>query len=305
VARVLIVGVTGGVGRLLARRLLERHEVIGVDADPWTARPPGVPFYQLDIRKRALEEVFRKEQPSSVVHMGFVRHFRSRLSERYDVNLRGTRNLLEQCQAHGLRQVVVVSSGYVYGAFAENPFFMDEESPLSASRNYPEIRDLVEVDTLTTAFMMKFTGIQTAVLRPVNTLGYYARNAIGTYLRMRRVLVMTGFNPMMQFIHEEDLARAIAISVDKGLGGVFNVTGAGEVPLRTAIRETGGRPLSVPEPVARVLIAQVHRMGMFPLPPGAIDYIKYTCTISGTRFIRATGFRPVFGLRETFRTLRR
>jgi UDP-glucose 4-epimerase len=116
---------------------------------------------------------------------------------------------------------------------------------------------------------------------------------------------MTGFNPMLQFIHEEDLTAAIALCLDKGLRGVFNVTGAGEVPLRVAIRETGGHPLSMPDPLAKALIAQFYRMGLFPFPPGAIDYIKYPCTISGDRFVRASGFRPLFGLRETFRALRR
>ena len=49
-----------------------------------------------------------------------------------------------------------------------------------------------------------------------------------------------GFDPMMQFIHEEDLSEAIALALEHGLQGVFNVTGPGEVPLHTAIRETGG-----------------------------------------------------------------
>ena len=39
-------------------------------------------------------------------------------------------------------------------------------------------------------------------------------------------------------------------------------------------------------------------------PPGAIDYIKYPCTIAGERFVQETGFDPIFGLRETFRSLR-
>jgi UDP-glucose 4-epimerase len=122
---------------------------------------------------------------------------------------------------------------------------------------------------------------------------------------MRRVIVMTGFNPMLQFIHEEDLTEAIALSVEQPIRGAFNVTGAGEVPLRVAIRETGGHPLSLPEIIARPVIGQLYAAGLFPFPAGAIDYIKYPCTISGRRFIQATGFRSAFGLPETFRALRK
>ena len=303
--RVLVVGVAGGLGRLVSRRLLERHEVIGVDRDAWKLRPPRLPFYQVDIRKRGFEDVFRREHPTAVVHLGFVRHFRNRPDERYDFNVRGTRKLLDHCRTYGVRRLIVLSSSYVYGALPDSPYFMDEEHPLDASRNYPEIRDLVEVDVLTQSFLWKHSNIQTVVLRPVNTLGYAVQSAIRTYLTMRRVIVMTGFNPMMQFIHEEDLAEAVALALERGLRGVFNVTGPGEVPLRTAIRETGGRPLSLPEPIARPVIGGLHAAGLFPFPPGAIDYIKYPCTISGKRFVDAADSRPIFGLRETFRTVRR
>ncbi len=302
--KILITGVAGGQGRILARRLLERHAVVGVDRDAWSFKPPAVPFYRVDIRKRAFEEVLRKEQPDAVVHLGFVRHFRSSDETRYDVNVRGTRRLLDRCLTYGVRKVVLQSSSYVYGALAENPYFMDEEHPLAGSRNYPEIRDLVEVDTLATAFMWKYPEVRTCVVRPVPTLGRYTRTAIGTYLRMNRVISMMGFNPMMQFIHEEDMTEALALAVEHGLRGVFNVTGPGAVPLSIALSEVGARKLALPEPLARPLIARLFRLGLYPFPPGAIDYIKYPCTISGRSFVAETGFRPALGLKEIFRSIR-
>jgi len=305
VERVVITGVAGGLGRLLARRLREAHDVIGVDSEPWTTRPAGTPFHQVDVRKRAFEDVLRKVRPTALVHLGFVRHFRGSEGARYDLNVRGTRKVLDLCHEHGVRECVVLSSSYVYGAQAENPYFMDEEHPLSGSRNYPEIRDLVEVDTLAVTFMWKHTDLRTCVLRPVPTLGRYHSTAIGTYLRMSRPITMMGFNPMIQFLHEEDLCEALALAVEKGLRGVYNVAGPGEVPLQTALREIGARPLPLPDFVARPLLERTFRAGWFPFPPGAIDYIKYTCTINGKRFVDATGFRPQYSLKEIFRSVRR
>jgi UDP-glucose 4-epimerase len=85
--------------------------------------------------------------------MGFIRHFRADARLRHDVNVRGTKQLLDHCIHYGVQQLVVISSGYVYGASPENPFYMDEDHPLSATRSYPEIRDLVEVDTLASGFL--------------------------------------------------------------------------------------------------------------------------------------------------------
>jgi UDP-glucose 4-epimerase len=237
--------------------------------------------------------------------MGFVRHFRTSVGTRHDVNVRGTKQLLDHCVHHGVQQLVLLSSSYVYGAFPENPYYIDEDAPLSASRSYPEIRDLVELDTLATAFLWRYPHIRTCVLRPVNVLGYYTHSMIGQYLRQRWVPTVMGFDPMMQFLHEEDLSEAIALTLQHGLQGVFNVTGPGEVPLHTAIRETGGTAVPMPEPLMRPLFDRLFRLGLISYPAGAIDYLKFPVTLAGQRFIEATNFRCLFGLEETFQSLQR
>ena len=303
--KVLITGISGGQGRLLARRLRESYEVCGVDRVGWEGAPRGVTVHTVDVRKKKFEDVIRTEMPTAIVHMGFVRHFRSSEQERYDVNVRGTKQLLDHCVNHGVQSLVVLSSSYVYGAAPENPYYMDEDAPLAASRSYPEIRDLVEVDTLASTYLWRYPHLRTCVLRPVNVLGYYVHSMIGQYLREPRVPTVMGFDPMMQFIHEEDVSDAIAAALEAGLQGVFNVTGPGEVPLHTAIRETGGTPISIPEPLMRPLFDRLFRWGAIPYPAGAIDYLKYPVTVSGTRFAEATNFRPLFGLEEIFHSMRR
>jgi UDP-glucose 4-epimerase len=302
--KVLITGIAGGQGRLLARRLTENYEVCGVDRLEWEGAPRGVRVHVVDLRKKRFEDVIRTELPTAIVHMGFVRHFRTDPGLRHDVNVRGTKQLLDHCVNHGVQKLVVVSSGYVYGAFPENPYFMDEDHPLSASRSYPEIRDLVEVDTLASAFLWRYPHIRTCVLRPVNVLGYYVHSMIAQYLRERYVPTVMGFDPMLQFIHEEDVGEAIALALEHGLQGVFNLVGPGEVPLHVAIRECGGRAVPLPEPLMRPLFARLFRLGLIPYPPGAIDYLKFPITLSGARFVEATRFRPLFGLEEIFHSIR-
>ena len=303
--KVLITGIAGGQGRLLARRLLDSFEVCGVDRAAWRGHPREVRVHAVDLRKKKFEDVIRTELPTAVVNMGFIRHFRAAEAVRHDVNVRGTKQLLDHCVRHGVRALIMVSSSYVYGAFPENPYYLDEDSPLSASRSYPEIRDLVEVDTLASAFLWRYPEIRTCVLRPVSVLGYYQHSMVGQYLRLARVPTVMGFDPMMQFIHEEDLSEAIALALERGLRGVFNVTGPGEVPLHTAIRETGGVPLPIPEPVMRPMFARLFRWGLIPFPPGGIDYLKFPLTISGKAFADASGFKPRFCLEEIFQSLRR
>jgi UDP-glucose 4-epimerase len=138
----------------------------------------------------------------------------------------------------------------------------------------------------------------------VNVLGRYVHSMAARFLRQKRVPVVLGFNPMMQFIHEEDLTEAIAVTLEQGLQGVFNVVGAGEVPVRTAIEEVGGTAIPVPEFVLRRTFDALFGLGMLPFPSGMLDYLKYPVTLSGQRFVEATNFRCLFGLPEIFDSVR-
>jgi len=301
--RLLITGITGGQGRLVAKRVGGDYEIHGVDVAPWTGSAREIRVHQADLRSKKVEDVFRRERPSAVVHLGMVRHrFDAQL--RHDVNVVGTKHLLEYCATYGVKKLVILSSSYVYGALPENPFYMDEDTALNVSRHYPEIRDLAEVDTLATAFLWRYPDIATSILRPVSTLGYYTHSSIGAYLKLRYVPTVLGFNPMMQFIHEEDVAEAIARTLETGARGVFNVVGPGAVPLKVAIRETGGTALPVPETAARAAVRRLFRYGFYPLPADAINFAKYPCTIDGRRFRTATSFQPLFTLEQTLRSMR-
>jgi len=303
--RILITGISGGQGRLIARRLAGSFKITGVDKTAWEGHPQGIRIHVLDVRKRKFEDVFRTERPDAVVHLAYIRHFRAAPAVRHEVNVLGTKRVLEYAAAAGVKRVVVLSSGYVYGALADNPYYMDEDYPLNVSRTYPEVRDLSEVDTLATTFLWKHPEIATTILRPVNTLGYYVHSSIGRYLKQRYVPTILGYNPMMQFIHEEDVCEAIALALQTGTHGVFNVVGRGAVPLKVAVRETGGIAMPMPEIFAQGFYGALFRLGLYHTPVTALDFLKFPSMLDGRRFQQATGFSPLFNLEDTFASVRR
>jgi len=193
----------------------------------------------------------------------------------------------------------------VYGAHPENPYRIDEGAELLASRSYPEIRDLVEVDSLVTRFLWQHPEVVTCVLRPVNVLGPRSQSFASRYLRQDRVPTVLGFDPMMQFIHELDVARAVQVATESGVRGVFNVVGPGEVPVGVAIEESGGRALPVPEFILRSRFGALFRGSRAAYPPGLLDFLKYPVTLSGAAFKAATSFEPEYSLRDIFETMRR
>ena len=109
--RVLITGIDGFTGGYLKLKLAESgHVVTGLSAN------------LMDFN--SIEKEIEKMQPEAVVHLAgvsFAGHKEYR--QYYDVNLIGTRNLLEalHCHSKNLKSVLVASSASVYGNSYQHP----------------------------------------------------------------------------------------------------------------------------------------------------------------------------------------
>ncbi|APR77050.1 UDP-glucose 4-epimerase [Minicystis rosea] len=286
--RILITGISSKIANLVAERLLAGgHEIIGIDRRPWPNAPAGVSMHEVDIRKRAAEDVFRKTRPEAVVHMATVTHLMARSEDRYRINLGGTRAVFDYARAHGVGQVVVVGRHTYYGAAPDSPLYHTEDEPPMAVSTFPELSDLVAADLFATTALWRSPELTTAVLRFCYTLGPTGTGTLCTFLRGPRVPKILGFDPLFQFMHERDVASAIAIALERRVRGVYNVAGPQPVPLSTLIRETGRKRIALPEIVFQSLLG---RFGLPRLPEGALSHIKYPVVIDGSQFRKLTGF---------------
>jgi UDP-glucose 4-epimerase len=302
--RVVVTGISGRLGRLLARRLHRDPgvQVIGLDRRPFFDKPKDIEHHAVDVRSKKARDLFRHRRIDALVHMGVMHKPRESAAEHYSWNIGGLGKLLEYCAQYNVPKVVVMSSANVYGPRPDNAQFLGEDAPLLAAQSFPEMRDLVELDHMTSSFFWKARDIDTVILRPVHILGR-VKNAPSNYLRLPRVPTLLGFDPMVQMIHERDVTEAIALALRPGVRGIFNVTGPGEVPLSVVLRELGRHTIRVPHPLAKPLWRAAWRFGMSSFPVAEFDFIRYVCMVDGRRAERELGYRPHHSLRETIRAV--
>jgi UDP-glucose 4-epimerase len=287
--RVLVPGLGGRLGRMLAERLVSLgHDVIGIDRRPFRDAPEGVEVHELDIRKRAAEDVFRRVRPDAVLHMATVTHLVVQSEDRYRINLGGTRAVFEHSKAYGVKHVVFVGRHTYYGAAPDSPLFHTEDEPPMGLSSFPELADLVAADLYAGSALWRYPELVTSVLRFVYTLGSTGHGTLATFLRGARVPTILGFDPLFHFMHEEDVVEALVLALDVRPRGVFNVAGPQPVPLSVVVRETGRRRVPLPE---MLLQAALGRFGLPKLPAGALEHIKYPVTVDASAFRAATGFR--------------
>jgi UDP-glucose 4-epimerase len=286
--KVLITGISGRLGRGIAQELVATgHQVIGIDRRPWEDAPKGVEIFEVDLRKRPAEEVFRVQQPDAVVHMATMTHLHVPDREHHRMSLGGTKAAMDYCDHYGVKQAVFVGRHTYYGATVDSPLYHTEDEPPMAADNFPELADLVAADLFAGSALWRSPRLKTAVLRLCYTLGPSQHGTLADYLRGPKVPTILGFDPLFQFMHEVDAARAICAALSQQLRGVFNVSGPTPLPLSTIIEETGRERVAIPESAFPLLVG---KFGLPWLPRGAMSHLKYPIVMDTSAFRAHSGF---------------
>jgi UDP-glucose 4-epimerase len=298
---VMVTGAGSPRGRLVTEHLMGLgHEVVAVHSEPWPNPPEGLTLHELDHRRRGFEELMRQHSFEAIVHMALHAGFTLPTHQRYRLNLEGTGKVIALAADHKVSKLVIASHASVYGALPDNPYFMTEDAPPSVGRSFPQMQDLVTADLLASAAMWKHPDLEIVVLRPVHCLGPTSRDVLAQLLRRERVPTVLGYDPMLQVMHEDDLAQAFSCALFSGVKGVYNVAGPGELPLSVLVEEAGARNMPFPEPLLSLVLG---RFGMPDVPPGALEFIKHPCLIDDARFREATGYEPQRSLRDTVHSI--
>lgn len=295
--RVIVPGAAGALARKVCLKLLAAgHEVIGLDARPWLGVPDGIDFHVADLRKRSAEDIFRRLRPQAIVHMATVSSLSAPDNERHRINLGGTRSIFDYADAHGAEHVVFVGRHTYYGASPDSPLYHREAEPPQGLETFPELADLVAADLYAVGGLWRLKHTATTVLRLCYTLGPSGHGTLGSFLRGRTVPVVMGYDPLFQFLHEEDAVDAIVCAVEKRPVGVFNVAGPQPLPLQVLARAANRRVLPLPEPLLALALG---RGGLPKLAAGALSHLKYPIVIDSEAFRTQTGWDHRFDEVET------
>ena len=109
-------------------------------------------------------------------------------------------------------------------------------------------------------------------------------------LRRRVLPCIAGFDPLVQFVEEDDVVRSLEHVTRNRIRGVFNVAGAGKLPWSEVATIGGAHLLSFPPVSARSFSAPLRRLGLVQFPPEMEAVIRFGRGVDTSRLIE-TGFR--------------
>ncbi|HEV8426183.1 MAG TPA: NAD-dependent epimerase/dehydratase family protein [Actinomycetes bacterium] len=295
--RILVTGAARSTGRRLVAALATDPEVDAVvavdDLGPDQPFPPGVEQLRVDLRSPALVRTVQSTGIDTCVHLGVTAEpraagGRATMKER---NVLGTMQLLAAAyHAPDLRRLVLKSTTAVYGAAAGDPAVWTEAMGHETPR-HGFGKDAIEVEDYVRSFDRRRPDVAVTVLRLANQVGPTVDNPLTRYFELPVCPTVFGFDPRLQFLHEDDTAEVLLqATLGPAARGTFNVAGDGVVLLSQAIRIAGKPPLPIPEPLVNRVAELVGRTVDFS--PEQVRFLQYGRVADTTAARKQLGFSP-------------
>jgi UDP-glucose 4-epimerase len=301
--RVLVTGLSTYWGGRLAQALegFEQVEaIIGVDSREPTRELERTEFVKVSNQHSLIQRIVRAAEIDTVIDTRLtVNSVAMPPREAHENNVIGTMNILAACTGGDspVRKFVFKSSTHRYGSEQDDPAFFTEELPRAHAPRTPLERDLVDAENAVADFSEKHPEVAVTVLRCANVLGPDVDTAFVRMFRLPLVPMVLGFDPRLQFVHEDDVVHALEHATFQVMPGVFNVAADGVLALSEAISLLGKRPLPILPPFGTgALAGPLHRLGL-RIPDEMWNLLRFGRGVDN-RLFKATGFRYGYTSRE-------
>lgn len=295
--RPLTVGLTGTSGYIGSKLLQALNDspfvgrIIGIDIQPPKASPPKLTFYRQSVTE-PFGKIFSESKVDSAIHLAFVLMPSRDWDRVRSINIGGSANFLKACQEAGVKHAIYLSSYAAYGARPDNLVPFTETSPLRPNEGFQYSLFKAETDRLFQDFASANRETLVTILRAPVVMGPTADNQITGALLGAVMIGVRGYDPPMQFVHEDDLVRLILTLLQARQPGIYNVAGAGTIRYGELARLAGKRLISLPGSLLHLAMGITWRLRLQgQSPPEGLDFIKYPVVLSTEKLEQETGFR--------------
>jgi len=293
---VFITGSSSRLARALLPRLCAARDigrVTGIDLEAPHFQHPTFTARRADIRDAQLEQLLRGHD--ALVHLAFV-VMRGRMSreQMFEINVTGSMRVFHAARAAGIARFVLLSSAAVYGS----GIHLDEEAPLHPLPGFFYAEHKAQLEK-----MLAIEFPDCVRLRPHVILGPNAQPLLKTMLRRPFYLRLPRPHPLLQCVHEDDVAAAVLLGLGRGIGGAFNLAVEESFTYRELVKRRHKLSLPLPLTAARAGAKLARMFYAWGGEPAWVSGLAHSLTLNCRRALVELGWRREHDLASTLKTL--
>ena len=295
---VAVTGASGYLGQLILPLLDQQagvDSILGIDIVPSRFASRKYTFRHADMRFADFEALLKGVDV--LYHLAFVVEPPRRMTvETIDeINIAGTKRVIEGAISAGTSKIVVASSIAAYGAHEDNPEMLTEASPLRPNKDWYYSRAKGEIETFLDDLQARNPHSIIIRFRPSTFLGPSLRNPVGDHYASR---VLVGLKKSYRVDHcwDEDVARAFVLALDHHRSAVYNLAGEKPLTLDEAGRLLGKKVIYLNRRLVSFFVRVGAALGLFP--QGMRDWVDVAT--KGSILVSARAAREQLGWRPRF-----
>jgi nucleoside-diphosphate-sugar epimerase len=279
--KAFVTGASGFLGHAVCAELLAHdHDVVALVRRPGS-QPAGTTAVGGDLSDReVLQRILEDARPDWVFHLAAEIATQRDPRKIDEVNVSGTRRLLEACRAVGGSRFVFVSTvvtGEAGGAV------LNEDSPIPVETAYGRSKQKGEV-------LVRDSGVASVILRPSHVYGpggWYAEEIVNRLRRPGRLVVIGSGRNWWDVVHVADVAAACVAAAERAPdGALYHVVDDEPITYFDFVAATAsalglGRPRRIPAWLARRVAGD-----------GPVAAVVRSAKSSNQRIKREIGWQP-------------
>lgn len=244
-------GASGFVGRMACAELRSRDHQVGALVRTPGTEPAGTRAHEGDITDAAsVARAIDAAQPDAVVHLAAETAATKDTDRIEQVNVEGTRNVVDACAGAGVERFVFCSTVVTGNAYGET---LTEDSTLPVDTVYGRSKQKGED-------LVRESDMRTAIIRPAHVYGaggWYESEIVRRLQQPGRLAVAGKGDNWWDVVRVEDVAAAFALALEKAADGrVYNVADDSPITFYDFVALTAealgvGKPRRIPVPVAK------------------------------------------------------
>jgi nucleoside-diphosphate-sugar epimerase len=210
---ILVTGGTGFLGRAVCAELVARGHSVAVLVRRPGSQPPGTVPVKGDLTDvGAVTAAVGAAAPECVIHLAAEIGTQRDPRKIYDVNVRGTRDLVAACEEAGVRRLVFASTvvtGDARGALLTEDVALPVHTAYGRSKQEGER-------------IIRNSTLESVVIRPGHIYGpggWYADEIVARLRQPGRFVVIGDGANMWDVVHVDDVANAVVGAAEKAAPG--------------------------------------------------------------------------------------
>ncbi len=308
---ILITGASGYIGSQLVHLLQEKNKKLEQPSKIIATDLRETPVYELDeftehiridVRSTGMSKLMKEKEIDTVVHLATIvtPGKKSNREFEYSVDVLGTENVLQACVENNVKRIIISSSGATYGYHADNPDWINEDTPLRGNKEFAYSDHKRIVEEMMAMYREKHPNLEQVIFRIGTILGKEVDNQITNLFEKRYLLGVSGSNSPFVFIWDEDVIACIVKGIYGEEVGIFNVAGDGALSIDQIGATLNKKVIRIPAWLIKVALFILKRLRLTQYGEEQVNFLRYRPVLLNERLKSKFKYTPTYTTKEVF-----